>query len=233
MKKNGLALLVLSFFLGMLLIIQFKTIEKTTGGIASSQKAHQLSIELNSLRDRKEMLSKELKSLESRIKEYKNSESEDSVVVKNLKNDIKKYELLAGYSNVKGPGVLMKLEEPQLDSNSKMLLYNFDLLLAIINKLNASGAEAISINNERIIAITEMSLSAEKLIINGNPIIPPFEIKCIGNPDTIEAALNMRYGIVWEIRNSYGLNVSLEKQENIKIPRYSKKINFKYSKPVE
>lgn len=233
MNKNGLALLILSFFLGMLLIIQFKTIEKTTGGIASSQKAHQLAVELKSLRDRKEILSKELKSLEDRIEEYKDTESEDSVVVKNLKNDIKKYELLAGYSDVKGPGVIIKLESPESDKNNTLLLYNYEYLLDIINKLNASGSEAISINNERVIATTEISLSGEKLLINGNPIIPPFEISSIGNPNTLESALNLKYGVIWVMRKSYGLTVSVEKQENIKIPRYSKKINFKYSKPEE
>jgi uncharacterized protein YlxW (UPF0749 family) len=217
----------------MLLIIEFKTVDKTTGGLVSSQKANQLAIELKSLKDRKEGLLKELKSLENRIDEYKNSEAEKSVIVKNLKEDMKKYEVLSGYTDVKGSGVIIRLEEPQGDSNSNILLYNYDYLLAIINKLKAAGAEAISINNERIISNTEIFLSGEKLIINGNPTLPPFEIKCIGNSDTLEAALNLRFGIIYKMRKYYGLSVSVEKEENIKIPRYNKKINLKYAKPVD
>ncbi len=214
-------------------MIQFKTIEKTTGGIASSQKARQLGIELKSLRDRKEALSKELNALDERIDEYKNSESEESVVIKNLKNDIKKYENLAGYTDATGPGVVIKIEEQEGSNDMVNFMYNYEYLLDLINKLNAAGAEAISINNERIIVATDIQLAGEKFLINENPVIPPFEIKSIGNPDTLEAALNLRYGIIWSIRNDFGVNVKIEKVEKLKIPRYTKKMNFNYSKPVE
>ena len=237
MKKNGLALLALSFVLGMLIIIQFKTVEKSTGGIVSSQKAHQLALELKSLRDRKEIISKELKDLDNRIEEYKNTKSEGSIV-KNLKKDIKKYELLAGYTDVKGPGVVVNLKEHSTgEQDSAILLYNYDYILSIINILKASGAEAISINNERIVSNTDMKLvvnnNITKLMINGNPYIPPFQIKCIGNSSTLDAALNLRYGIVWELRNNYKIDVEVVKKDEINVPRFIKKINYKYSKPLE
>ncbi|SHH12295.1 DUF881 domain-containing protein [Tepidibacter thalassicus] len=233
MKKNSLSLLILSFFLGMLLIIEFKTVDKTTGGLVSSQKANQLAIELKSLRDRKEALAKELKCLEDRIDEYKDSEAKKSVIVKNLKNDMKKYEILAGYTDVKGPGVLIKLEEAKGSQDRNILLYNYDNLLRIINKLKAAGAEAISINNERIVSNTEIFLLGEKLMVNGDPIFPPFEIKCIGNPDTLEATLNLRFGVIWQLRTDWDLDITIQKKENIEIPRYSKKVKFKYAKPVD
>ncbi|OPJ56860.1 DUF881 domain-containing protein [Alkalithermobacter paradoxus] len=233
MKQNKVIIFFLSILLGIIIMIQFKTIEKATGGVVSSQKSHQLAAELKSLRDRKEVLLRELRSVENRIEEYKNAEANESIVVKNLKNDIKKYENLAGYYDVSGPGIIVKLEEPKDSASSGILTYNYELLLALINKLNASGAEAISVNKERIIATTEIALSGENLLINGNPTIPPFEVRAIGDANTLEASLNLRYGIVWEIRTYYGINVSIEKNQNIQIPRYSKRINFRYAKPVE
>ena len=237
MRKNDLALLVLSLILGMLIIIQFKTVEKTTGGIVSSQKARQLALELKSLRDRKEIIAKELNDLDTRIEEYKNTKSEGSIV-KNLKKDIKKYELLAGYSDVTGPGVVVDLKERDVPGEKReAILYNYDYLLSTINILKASGAEAISINNERIVASTEMALivnnNITKLMINGNPYIPPFQIKSIGNPRTLEAALNLRYGIIWHLRNDLQIDVEVTKEQEIKIPRFTKKIVYKYSKPLE
>ncbi|WP_066068942.1 DUF881 domain-containing protein [Alkalithermobacter thermoalcaliphilus] len=233
MKKNKIILFFLSTLLGIILVIQLRTIEKATGGVVSSQKAQQLALELKSLRDRKEVLLKELKTVESRIEQYKNAEANESVIVKNLKNDIRKYSNLAGYYDVSGPGVIVRLEEGKDITTSSVLTYNYELLLALINKLNASGAEAISINNERVVANTEIALSGDRLIINRNPVMPPFEIKAIGDANTLEAALNLRYGIIWEIRKYYGLNVTVEKSQNIEIPRYTRRIKFEYAKPVD
>ncbi|MCT4508533.1 MAG: DUF881 domain-containing protein [Tepidibacter sp.] len=233
MKKNSLSLLILSFFLGMLIIIEFKTVDKTTGGLVSSQKANQLSIELKSLTDRKKALEKDVQELDERIQEYKDSEAEKNVLVKNLKEDTKKYETLAGYYDVSGPGVVITMKEPQETTGEKVLLYNYDQILTIINKLNAAGAEAISINGERYVSSTEMYLSGEKVILNGNPIMTPFEIKCIGNSDILESALNIRFGIIYQLRNEWNLDVDVKKQDSIEIPRYNKTIEFKYAKPLE
>lgn len=233
MKKNSLSLLILSFFLGMLIIIEFKTVDKTTGGLVSSQKANQLSIELKSLTDRKKALEKDVQELDERIQEYKDSEAEKNVLVKNLKEDTKKYETLAGYYDVSGPGVVITMKEPQETTGEKVLLYNYDQILTIINKLNAAGAEAISINGERYVSSTEMYLSGEKVILNGNPIMTPFKIKCIGNSDILESALNIRFGIIYQLRNEWNLDVDVKKEDNIEISRYNKTIEFKYAKPLE
>jgi uncharacterized protein YlxW (UPF0749 family) len=217
----------------MLIIIEFKTVDKTTGGLVSSQKANQLSIELKSLTDRKKALEKDVQELDERIQEYKDSEAEKNVLVKNLKEDTKKYETLAGYYDVSGPGVVITMKEPQETTGEKVLLYNYDQILTIINKLNAAGAEAISINGERYVSSTEMYLSGEKVILNGNPIMTPFEIKCIGNSDILESALNIRFGIIYQLRNEWNLDVDVKKQDSIEIPRYNKTIEFKYAKPLE
>lgn len=217
----------------MMIIIEFKTVDKTTGGLVSSQKANQLSIELKSLTDRKKALEKDVQALDQRIQEYKDSEAEKNVLVKNLKEDTKKYETLAGYYDVSGPGVVITIKKPQEASDETVLLYNYDNILTIINKLNAAGAEAMSINGERYVSSTEIHLSGDKVIVNGNPIITPFEIKCIGNSDILESALNMRFGIIYQLRKEWNLDVDVKKEENIEISRYNKTIDFKYANPVE
>ena len=108
-----------------------------------------------------------------------------------------------------------------------------DLLLSLINKLKDAGAEAISINGQRIIARTEISLAGDNVNINTVPTAPPYTIKAIGNPDTVEGTLNIRYGIVEVMRNNYGLQVSIAKQEEIEIPRYSGVLRYLYAKPVD
>lgn len=112
-------------------------------------------------------------------------------------------------------------------------MIRYDLLLALVNKLKDAGAEAISINGQRIIAKTEISLAGDNVNINTVPTAPPYTIKAIGNPDTLEGALTIRYGIVENMRNNYGLQVSIAKQEEIEIQRYNGVLRFLYAKPVE
>lgn len=236
LNRNKVAILLLSLLLGTMITIQLKTVERSTGGLVSSQKARQLSTELKRLKDKKEALSNELSMLESRIREYEESEAKENIVVKNLKEDIKRYEVLAGYSKVKGPGVKIAIDVMGSEQESETIIYNYEMLLSVINKLNASGAEAISINGERIVVNTEIHLSAnsrESIFINDKPVKTPFEIRAIGNPDTLEAALNMRYGIMWEIRQYLGLKTDVSKHQEIEIPRNTEKIQFEFSKPVE
>lgn len=234
--KNGrIAILLLSLVLGIMMTIQFKIAETSTGGVVSSQKARQLSAELKRLKDKRENLQEELGILENKIKAYEESQASSSTVTKNLKEDIQRYEILAGYTDVMGPGIEVVIDASQPGQDEQMLTYNYEMLLSLINKLNAAGAEAIAVNDERIVASTEIHLSADvgdNIVINDKPVKAPYYIKAIGNADTLEAALNMRYGIVWEIRQYTGLKVDVKKADVVEISRYGNKIEFKYAQPV-
>ena len=102
-----------------------------------------------------------------------------------------------------------------------------------VNKLNEAGAEAISINEQRIVSKTEISLAGSNVNINSVPTAPPFIIKAIGDKDTLEATLNIRFGIVYTMREQYSLQISVKKQDEIIIPRYNGIIKFRYAKPVD
>lgn len=237
MKKSKITIFIFSIFLGILLAIQFNNVELSTGGVVSSQKSKQLENELKGLKDRRMDLEKELTSLEVKLKGYKDSEQKEDTMMKSLKEEIESYNLLAGYTQVKGKGVQIKLGLSDIDQSETILVYNYEAILAIINLLKSAGAEAISINDERIVLTTELHISSdeeEKLIVNEKPISTPFVIKAIGNPDTLEAALNMRYGVVWNIKTLYsGIKINVEKKENIRIPRFSGNLDFKYARPLE
>jgi uncharacterized protein YlxW (UPF0749 family) len=94
-----------------------------------------------------------------------------------------------------------------------------------------AGAEAISINGQRMIVTTEISLAGDNVNINTVPTAPPYIIKAIGNPDTIESTLTIRFGIIEQMK-SYGLRINIEKKKEIEIPRYSGIIKYRYAEPV-
>ncbi len=234
--KGKVALGALCTILGVGISMQFKTVNRDTGGVLSAQKAQQLALELKELRNEKAGLTEELTQLEIRLKEYELSEADESFIIKNLKNDLEKYQVISGYKTVEGPGITITIDDPIQthlgEGDGSTIMYNYDLLLSVINVLNGAGAEAISINDQRYTSNTEIYYSSNSVLINSVPMLPPFNIKAVGDAESLEAALNMRFGIV-ELLREYNLQVNVKKENNIVIPRYNKTTNFQYAKPID
>ncbi|WP_026476376.1 DUF881 domain-containing protein [Alkaliphilus transvaalensis] len=236
--KGKIAIALVCAVLGLIISIQFKTVKnETDGGFISGQRAQQLSLELQNLRTEKERLSLELTELERRQKEYEQTEADENFIIRNLKNDLEKYQILSGNRAVEGPGVVITLEDiPQeYQGDFSFIMLRFDIMLDVINKLNSAGAEAISINDQRYTATTEIFYNANAVYVNSVPLKQPFQIQAIGDPEIMEAALNMRFGTIYTVKQDYGdrLKITMKKQNNIVIPRYNRVTNFRYARPVE
>ena len=156
------SVVVSSVFLGVLISLQFKTINLENEGMTTSKKGEQLLIELKSLKKESNSLKEQINTIKREIDKYKEDEGDDI-----LKSEIKYYEELAGYTNVKGTGIIVKLIK---NSSEDSIIYNYDLILSIVNKLNSAQASAISINGERIVFDTYLDLKDDSLYINNTKI---------------------------------------------------------------
>ena len=79
---------------------------------------------------------------------------------------------------------------------------------------------------------TEISLAGQNININGSATAPPYYIKAIGNPTTMENAISIRGGIVETLKKNYNLTVDISTYEDLVVPRYNGVITFRYAKPV-
>lgn len=204
--------------LGVLVSLQLKVINIENRGMTTFKRGEQLTEELKSLKKEKENLQSEINSVKKDIETYrgKNEKGEQDI----LKSEIEKYETLAGYTDVEGKGIEVEINSTKtlgsFDKNDS-ILYNYDLLLSMINKLNSAQASAISINNQRVVSNTYMYLKEDKLYMNDTVIKEPITIKAIGDSDTLASALNIKYGIVWEIETYYNAKVKVTKEDSVKI----------------
>ncbi len=217
------SLVICSAILGIIISLQLKTINLENNGMTTSKEGEQLAVELRGLNKEEEELRSEIDDIKDRIDEYKVGKGDSK-----LKSEIKKYEILSGYTDVEGKGIEVKIKQNKdvgLDS-SQSIIYNYDLILSMINKLNSAQANAISINGERIVANTYIHLKEDALFINDIKIIEPIVINAIGNPDTLASALQIKYGIVWEMEEYYNVNIEIEKKEKIKINGHSEIVDI-------
>ncbi|MGB5824274.1 MAG: DUF881 domain-containing protein [Proteocatella sp.] len=221
-----------SFIIGVTLVMQFKLVESMNNGQSIPDKAAHLQVELTGIKERKSKLEKEITEVENKIAELNNSELKSNSLQESLKSDMEKYELQIGYEEAQGEGIVLELVLQDQETYD-VLINNYDLILSIVNKLNAAGAEGIAINDERIVAVTDFKYDKGELLVNSNPLKPPFVFRAIGNADTLEASLNIRYGILWELKNNFGINSKIEKSSKIELPMYVKEIVYKFAEVVQ
>lgn len=234
--KNYFALILVSVFLGIVLSIHFKTVNRSVGeGVLPVQRSQELAAELRKVQGDKDTLINTISDLESKIEQYEKSEVDKNVIAENLYNDAMKYRMLAGYVDLEGEGIILEINDPPVDlqfGGGYTIVDELDLILQIISILNAADAEAISINDQRYTSFTEIVRAGNHIEINGVSNSSPIVIKAIGNPSTLESALTIKHGIIWQIRNLDYI-VHIRQDNNIFIPRYRKVKEFIYAEPVE
>lgn len=239
MKKNSgfIVLGLLAMFIGLILSTQIKlTSGDEQGALVPLAKVKGYESELAMVKAEKETVTHELMELEARLSAIESEKAAEDAFINGLVTDLEKYKLSAGVVDVEGPGVLITIKDPISDDEYQQgfstIMYNYDLLLSLVNKLKEAGAEAICINEQRIAATTEISIAGTNVNINGTATAPPYYVKAIGNPDTLNDAINIRSGIIETMKIKYNLVVSTQKKDSIAIPRYTGAIKFKYAEPV-
>ncbi|MDI3476608.1 MAG: hypothetical protein PWQ59_133 [Thermoanaerobacterium sp.] len=235
MKKNFfISIAFVCIVLGIMISTQFKNVKNSDN--LTVQRAEELTNKLKQVQKERDELKNQINDLESKISSYENSAAKTSTVTKSLKDDLDKYKELAGLSDVEGPGVIVTINDsdkqlqPGDDQNS-FLVHDEDLL-NIVNELRAAGAEAISINDQRLVATSEIRMIGTTMNINSARFTAPYVVKAIGNPDTLEAALKLKGGIVDTLLN-WGIQVSIKRSDKLLVKKYDGVLTYKYAKPYE
>lgn len=238
-KKYGAMILmgILALFVGLVISIQISTTQGSDpGGVIPLAKAQGYVAALKKANAERDSALTELNEYKDRVNEMEKAMSDEDVSLKDVLKDQDKYKMAAGLVDVHGPGVVISLDDPlpiagaQAENNSILIYGTQEYLLKLVNRLKDGGAEAISVNEYRIVATSEISLAGNNININGKPTAPPYTIKAIGNPDTIASAITMRAGIVDSMRED-GLRISIAKQEDVEIKAYDGIVRFRYAKP--
>ncbi|MGI6436188.1 MAG: M56 family metallopeptidase [Syntrophomonadaceae bacterium] len=138
--------------------------------------------------------------------------------------------ILAGAVDVEGPGIIVTLSDRKTnnDQDPDFLVHDYDIR-EIVNQLTAAEAEAISVNDERLITTTAIGCIEDKILINNNTYNSPFIIKAIGNSEKMEQALQSRGGHI-EMLRLFGMGLAIERSDKLLIPKYTGEVIIKYAK---
>lgn len=221
--KNNL-ILFFSFFLTMLIVAQIRIV-----------KDQYLYTSLKSIKVMEDDLSIETEEL-SQLNQLKEEKQRELDAFLNIKKTEKSSELLtdillhrkmqAGYQKVKGKGVIIELmdsedEVADGENPNNLLIHDQDILI-LLNDLKVAGAEALSVNGQRIVAESEVKCSGATITINGTTYGQPFIVKAIGDPKQLEAAVLSpdSYGDI--LQKLYHIKVKTEIKDSVEIVAFEK-----------
>lgn len=235
MKKKGfIFVLLVSLFLGILIALQFKTVQHDyLGGMIPTTRLDKLKEELDLLKGEKTKLQETISDLQKRLEELASDDASDNTTIKALSEELQKYKTFSGFTNLQGTGVVVYIDNASEDSEQKTdIVSDYGLILHVINELTAAGAEAISINGQRYTSNSEIRGTGEYISVNSVGLKPPFIIKAIGDKRVLSTAVEQRFGMINVIRKR-GYLCEVNIVEDLRIDRSNEIIEFKYAKPIE
>ena len=242
MKNEYVSIIaIISFILCFLITLQVRTIRQSNSDILRLKKENELRDEINEWKDLYETATYKIKELENKVTEYKNNASMKDKTTSLLNDEIEDLKILAGLTKVCGAGITVTLDDTRainqiaVDAGfydpNVFVIHDSDILL-VINELRAAGAEAISVNGQRITSTTEIRCVGPVIQINGIRLTAPFEISAIGSPDTLASSLKLRGGIIDSIEQA-DIDVLIQKLDTVVIPQSDSVIKYKYAVPAE
>lgn len=161
----------------------------------------------------------------------------DNTIVDKLNIDLASSKSISGHQALEGPGITIKMyDNPEdeiigADVNDDVI-HDVDML-NILNDLRVAGAEAISINGERVVSSSEMKCGGPIIRINGKSVGTPFIISAIGDPKLLMAAMIAPGTYGDALKNTFAIGFEPEEEDDLFIPAYSGDFSFKYAKPKE
>lgn len=198
------------------MFMQFKTVDKTDIASIKNMRETELRAEIASLKSKYNEAEEKLLETKAKNEEYKEKVENNQEASQLLDKELQQSELMVGKTDVYGPGIIVTLNDG-LYETEKIMAYD---LLMLVNELNLAGAEAISINDERIISMTDIVDVSSHIRVNKQRLTSPFIVKAIGNQTYLESGITAK-GMYVDIRINEGKSVKVEKEKTIEIFKYN------------
>lgn len=224
MKKaeRGAIFLLIFIFFGIIVALQFKSTlyaKRLTASntLSADTLVGQLAAEQKAVDELKQAIDENISSKEKFIKEYLERTMDIATA-----SEYDKARLKAGFTDVKGPGITIKLDDAaarQEDIPLDYLIIHDQDIKVILNELKKSGAEAISINGERVVPMSEQVCAGPTIMVNDNRYSVPYIIQAIGDPEILYHNI-ANCDRVAEMKE-YNIRIEITPSKELKINKFS------------
>jgi uncharacterized protein YlxW (UPF0749 family) len=186
-RTNQLTIAAVTLVLGFLVVVQLRT--QTAGDAFAGLSSQDLTVLVGNLNDRNDQLRGEISTLERELQVLGQNDQRGDASVDELRADLRRVRLYAGVDAAMGPGVSILVHGP-IDSTG---------IQDLINELRNAGAEAIAIDDLRIVPGIVSVGAAGAVTLDGTPLADPCTILAIGAPDKLTGSLTRSGGIIAQL----------------------------------
>jgi uncharacterized protein YlxW (UPF0749 family) len=197
------------------------------GGVVRQERARsdELTARLATLRQEVDRLSRQV----------------DDSTVAQLQRQVDRLQGPAGLEAVSGPGLTVVLSDApksEIDraggdsgvSVDELVVHQQDIQ-AVVNALWAGGAEAMTIQGQRVVSTTGVKCVGNTVVLHGVPYSPPYRISAIGDPTALQASLDASDYIdaYLTVVASHGLGYDVLPSSRLDLPAYRGSTTLKYA----
>ena len=239
MNKSKIALILglMCIVLTCGIVVQVRTIKGTGSTISTNSQENELRDAVLKAKEKYDNLYADVENTENKLEEERTNATQNNTELTDLENEIKNYNKVLGMSEVTGNGIVITINDNQdialsnwLADPNLLIVHDADLI-SVVNELKNAGAEAISINEQRLVTTSSIECDGNIIKVNREKIGAPFTIKAIGIPEVL-INVNRVGGYLDILKEDRYLKVTVKKmtdKKTITIPKYTGVMKFQYA----
>lgn len=236
---------LLSSVLGALLALSLKTQDRIRGEQMPSMRINELAAQYGSMRETVVKQKKQIADTQANLAKYQKAAEDESGTAKLLSKDLQKANMLSGLVAATGPGVIVTLRDSKnpppkpadMSNESYVELIRYYIIhdqdvQVVLNELKVAGAEAIAVNDQRVVSTTAVRCIGSVVMVNnvqtnGSPV----KISAIGDPEVLFAALTMTGGVSHQFINDPTM-FGIDKAKSLTLPAYAGATPIRFAQPA-
>ena len=205
--RNRLTITAVALILGILVVAQRRG--QGADASLSQQSAQDLTLLVANLNTQNEELRAEVATLQQQQSSLTDSHSRGDNATGQLRSDLDRIDGWAGLRAVQGPGISIRVSG-NVDGGG---------VEDLLNELRNAGAEAIAIDDVRIVPGVVVAGAAGAISVENTSLTPNFEIRAIGSPQIMTGSLTRAGGIIAQLSVTFpDIEISVTPLDTVAIP---------------
>jgi uncharacterized protein YlxW (UPF0749 family) len=209
---------------GFGLVTQVRAVEPLDVRLAG-EREEDLARILADLGAESERLSAEITELQLTILAIGNEQEGEQVAVRSLQRRLDDLQILAGTVPATGQGIEFTINDPDG-------VVGADRLVDVVQELRDAGAEVLAVNGTRLVASSAFLSSGPRMLLDGQPIAPPYRFAAIGPSASLAGGLEIPGGVLDALATLGGVSTEVREVDALTVAARGESVPFTLGRPV-
>ncbi|MBI4317952.1 MAG: DUF881 domain-containing protein [Chloroflexi bacterium] len=220
-RLSQVSLTFVAILLGVLLVMQLRVQGRIAKSVEAQSATDQATM-ISNLYDSNLSLRKEVARLSAELDQYQDAPGQNDLDA--MLREQNKLRIANGSAKVSGPGVEMTVVADLRSED----------LQDLVNEFRNAGAEAIAVNEQRVVFRSAVGSHRSGLTVNNVQLNSPYSLYAIGQADTLERALTRKGGLLTYLETTYpNARINISKRTRMVLPAYQADFEWQYATPTK